>query len=276
MGKILVIEGTDCSGKTTQYEKLCERLKSENIKFATDSFPDYESDSSHFVREYLAGKFGEKPSDVSGRTASVFYGVDRYSSYMTKEWGRVYREGGNVLFARYITANLLHQACKLKTEEEKEKFIDWLYDFEVGTMGIPKEDNVILLKMPFELVKELKSIPKTLGTIEIEVLPMFSAMNDKAFDKPINPAMCMITEAKSGMVLAAEFSTPKASALIQLTNTFINTVFKRGLPRKIYVCNGIVATCLDDICRILNIKLELKPFLPAINEAMNSFRRFMR
>ena len=127
-----------------------------------------------------------------------------------------------------------------------------------------------------ELVKELKSIPKTLGTIEIEVLPMFSAMNDKAFDKPINPAMCMITEAKSGMVLAAEFSTPKASALIQLTNTFINTVFKRGLPRKIYVCNGIVATCLDDICRILNIKLELKPFLPAINEAMNSFRRFMR
>lgn len=156
MGKILVIEGTDCSGKTTQYEKLCERLKSENVKFATDSFPDYESESSYFVREYLAGKFGDRPSDVSGYTASVFYGIDRYSSYMTKEWGKVYRDGGNVLFARYITANLLHQACKLKTEEEKAKFIEWLYNFEVGTMGIPKEDNVILLKVPFELVKELK------------------------------------------------------------------------------------------------------------------------
>ena len=157
MGKILVIEGTDCSGKTTQYEKLCERLKNENIPFATDSFPDYESESSYFVRQYLAGKFGDKPTDVDGKTASVFYGVDRYSSYMTKDWGKVYRDGGNVVFARYITANLLHQGCKCKTEEEKNEFIKWLYDFEVGTLKIPREDEVILLKMPIELVKELKA-----------------------------------------------------------------------------------------------------------------------
>lgn len=157
MGKILVIEGTDCSGKTTQYEKLCERMKKEGVSFATDSFPDYASESSFLVREYLAGKFGTNPADVDGHTASVFYGVDRYHSYMTKEWGRVYREGGNVLFARYITANLLHQSCKLKTEEEKEQFIQWLYDFEVGTLKIPKEDHVILLKVPFEKIKELKA-----------------------------------------------------------------------------------------------------------------------
>lgn len=156
MGKILVIEGTDCSGKTTQYEKLCERLKRENISFATDSFPDYESESSFFVREYLSGKFGAHASDVDGHTASTFYALDRYYSYMTKEWGRVYREGGNVLFARYITANLLHQCCKMKTEEEKNQFIEWLYDFEVGTLKIPKEDHVILLKMPLNKVEELK------------------------------------------------------------------------------------------------------------------------
>ncbi len=157
MGKILVIEGTDCSGKTTQYEKLCERLKKENIKFETDSFPDYNSDSSFFVREYLGGKFGEHPSDVDGHTASTFYGLDRYYSFKTKTWGKEYIEGGNVLFARYISSNLLHQACKLKTEEEKEEFIKWLYDFECGTLGIPKENNIILLKLPFELIKELKA-----------------------------------------------------------------------------------------------------------------------
>ena len=127
-----------------------------------------------------------------------------------------------------------------------------------------------------ELVKDLKSIPKTMGTIEIDVLPMFSAINDKNYDRPINPAMCMITESRSGMILAAELSSPKSSALIQLTNTFVNMVFKRGLPRKIRVCNGIIASCFDDICRILNIKLELKPFLPTINEAMDSFGRFIQ
>ena len=78
MGKIIVIEGTDCSGKTTQFEKLCKRLQDENVTFSTASFPDYPSESSWFVRQYLSGEFGEHPSDVSAKTASVFYAVDRY------------------------------------------------------------------------------------------------------------------------------------------------------------------------------------------------------
>lgn len=161
MGKIVVIEGTDCSGKTTQYEKLCERLKKDKIDFSTASFPEYTSESSYFVREYLAGNYGRHPSDVDAKTASVFYAVDRYHSYKTKEWGATYRNGGNVLFARYITSNILHQACKLSTIAEKEKFINWLYEFETETLGIPKENTVIMLKMPFEKIKELK---KTRGT----------------------------------------------------------------------------------------------------------------
>lgn len=156
MGKILVIEGTDCSGKTTQYEKLCEKLKAENVTFETASFPDYESDSSFFVREYLAGEFGTKPQDVSGYTASTFFGLDRYYSFKKGAWGELYRHGGNILMARYITSNILHQACKLETEEEKSRFIEWLYDFETRILGIPKEDKVILLKMPIEKIKELK------------------------------------------------------------------------------------------------------------------------
>ncbi len=156
MGKIIVIEGTDCSGKTTQFEKLCKRLGEENVAFSTASFPDYPSESSWFVRQYLAGEFGEHASDVDAKTASVFYAVDRYASYMKGEWGKTYREGGNILLARYITSNILHQACKLETEEEKEELIEWLHEFEIGTMGIPKYDEVFLLNMPPEQAKILK------------------------------------------------------------------------------------------------------------------------
>ncbi|MBQ6860624.1 MAG: thymidylate kinase [Clostridia bacterium] len=157
MGKIIVIEGTDCSGKSTQFEKLCERLGKENVAFSTASFPDYPSESSWFVRQYLAGEFGEHASDVDAKTASVFYAVDRYASYMKCEWGKTYREGGNILLARYITSNILHQACKLETEEEKQELIDWLHEFEIETMGIPKYDEVILLNMPPEQAKILKA-----------------------------------------------------------------------------------------------------------------------
>ena len=157
MGKIIVIEGTDCSGKSTQFEKLCKRLQNEDVHFATASFPDYESESSWHVRQYLSGEFGEHASDVSAKTASVFYAVDRYASYMKGEWGKTYRAGGNVLLARYVTSNILHQACKLNTEVEKQELIDWLHDFEIGTMGIPKYDEVILLNMPPEKAQELKA-----------------------------------------------------------------------------------------------------------------------
>lgn len=157
MGRIIVIEGTDCSGKTTQYEKLCERLKEENIAFSTASFPNYESESSWFVRQYLAGEFGENAGDVDAKTASVFFAMDRYASFMKDEWGKTYREGGNVILARYITSNILHQACKIDSEDEKIEFIDWLHNFENDTLGIPKYDEVILLNMPCELAKELKN-----------------------------------------------------------------------------------------------------------------------
>ena len=75
---------------------------------------------------------------------------------MKGEWGKTYREGGNILLARYITSNILHQACKLETEEEKEELIEWLHEFEIGTMGIPKYDEVFLLNMPPEQAKILK------------------------------------------------------------------------------------------------------------------------
>lgn len=156
MGKIVVIEGTDFSGKTTQYDKLKERLTKEGIVFGTDSFPNYGEPSCYFVESYLRGTFGEDATAIDPKLASTFYTLDRFASFKGREWGKIYRDGGNVLFARYITSNILHQASKYDTWEEKKSFIDWLYDYECGLFGLPKEDCVILLNMPPEMAQKLK------------------------------------------------------------------------------------------------------------------------
>lgn len=156
MGKIVVLEGTDFSGKTTQYDKLKDRLSSEGVMFGTDSFPNYNEPSCYFVETYLRGGFGEDATAIDPKLASTFYTLDRFASFKLRDWGKTYRDGGNVLFARYITSNILHQASKYNSWEEKKAFIDWLYDYECGLFGIPKDDCVILLNMPPEMGQKLK------------------------------------------------------------------------------------------------------------------------
>ena len=153
MGKLIVIEGLDGSGKSTQLELLKERLKTENIPSKAISFPDYESDSSALVKMYLAGKFGDKPSDVNPFAASLFYCVDRYASYKTK-WEEDYKSDKVIIAGRYTTSNAIHQACKLPQSEWKP-FLDWFYDIEYKKVGIPKPDLVIFLDMPIEVSQKL-------------------------------------------------------------------------------------------------------------------------
>ena len=155
MGKLIVIEGLDGSGKSTQLDLLLERLKGLNIDCRSVSFPDYESDSSALVKMYLAGKFGKKPDDVNPFAASVFYTVDRYASYK-QNWGEYYDAGGVVIAGRYTTSNAVHQTSKLN-DSEWESFLNWLYDFEYNKVGIPKPDKVIFLDMPVEVSQKLLS-----------------------------------------------------------------------------------------------------------------------
>ena len=155
MGKLIVIEGLDGSGKSTQLDLLLERLKGLNIDCRSVSFPDYESDSSALVRMYLAGKFGKKPDDVNPFAASVFYTVDRYASYK-QNWGGYYDAGGVIIAGRYTTSNAVHQTSKLD-KSEWETFLNWLYDFEYNKVGIPKPDKVIFLDMPVEVSQKLLS-----------------------------------------------------------------------------------------------------------------------
>ena len=128
LGKLIVFEGTDGSGKTTQFTLLAKRLQAMQIPFQTMDFPQYSEPSSALIRMYLGGEFGSRPSDVNAYAASTFYAVDRYASFR-KVWGDYYQNGGLMLSNRYATSNAVHQASKV-APEKREEFFAWLYDFE--------------------------------------------------------------------------------------------------------------------------------------------------
>ena len=155
MAKLIVIEGTDACGKQTQSELLYEFFTKHNSKVLRLCFPDYESESSSLVKMYLGGKFGDTPDSVDGKIASIFYASDRYASYKTK-WEAVANDPDAVIiFDRYVTSNMIHQAAKVKDTAEKDAFLDWVYDLEYGIFRLPKPDHVIFLKMPPETAQEL-------------------------------------------------------------------------------------------------------------------------
>ena len=153
MGKLIVIEGTDGSGKSTQSRMLWEHLESENVPFQHIVFPRYQEESSALIRMYLGGKFGDKPSDVNAYTASAFIAVDRFASYKM-DWGKWFEEGGQVLSDRYTTSNAVHQASK-EPEEKQADFLHWLYDFEYDKLGLPRPDLTIYLDVPTDFTEKL-------------------------------------------------------------------------------------------------------------------------
>ncbi len=153
MGKLIVLEGTDGSGKSTQFSLLTKRLAEENRAFQRLVFPQYSEESSALIRMYLGGEFGASPSDVNAYAASAFYAVDRYASYK-KVWGQWYEQGGLVVSDRYTTSNAVHQASK-EPVETRGDFLKWLYDFEYGKLGLPRPDLVIYLDVPTDFTARM-------------------------------------------------------------------------------------------------------------------------
>ena len=154
MGKLFVIDGTDGSGKQTQFNKLQERLNIQGIDYKTVSFPNYDSPSSSLVKMYLSGEFGKNAKDVNAYIASTFYAADRYATFKTG-YQEYYDNGGIILADRYTTANMVHQAGKIKDKIERKKFLDWLWDFEFNLYGLPIPTEVFFLNMPVEKSLEL-------------------------------------------------------------------------------------------------------------------------
>ena len=147
-GKLIVLEGIDGSGKSSQYRRLCSRMEKDQIAYNHIVFPRYENDSSALIRMYLGGQFGSRPTDVNAYTASTFYAVDRFASYR-EDWGKIYESGGLIVSDRYTTSNAVHQGCKLP-DEELPAFFDWLSDLEYTKMGLPEPDLVIYLDVDLE------------------------------------------------------------------------------------------------------------------------------
>ena len=155
MGKLIVIDGLDGSGKTTQFELIQKILSDRGITVKSISFPEYDKPSSTLVKMYLGGEFSKNAEDVNAYASSSFYAVDRYASYKLY-WEKDYLDDKLILASRYVSSNAIHQMVKLP-EEEWEKYLEWLIDYEHIKMDIPKADKVIFLDMPIEISQKLLS-----------------------------------------------------------------------------------------------------------------------
>lgn len=155
-GKLIIIEsGTDGSGKATQTLELYNSLIKEYTNVKKITFPNYDSPACQPVKMYLNGEFGTDPTKVNPYAASTFYAIDRYASYM-KEWGEFYNNGGIIISDRYVSSNMVHQATKMNNKEEREKYLDWLYDLEFNKFELPKPDCIIFLDLKPEISEKLR------------------------------------------------------------------------------------------------------------------------
>ncbi len=153
MSKLIIIEGLDGCGKSTQTALVEKYFDEKNINYKKIKLPDYDSPSSTLVKMYLSGDFGKNADDVNAYAAGAFYAVDRFASYKL-DWGRDYNDGTVILADRYATSNSIYQMEKLD-ENEWDSYLDWSADFEYNKIGIPKPDLVIYLDMPVEISQRL-------------------------------------------------------------------------------------------------------------------------
>lgn len=153
MAKLIIIEGLDGCGKSTQTELIQKYFDNQNISYRKIKLPDYESRSSELVKMYLSGAFGSSADDVNAYAAGAFYAVDRFASYML-DWKKDYESKDIILADRYATSNSIYQMEKID-EKDWDKYLEWSADFEYEKIGIPKPDLVIYLDMPTEISQKL-------------------------------------------------------------------------------------------------------------------------
>lgn len=167
-GKLIVIEGTDCSGKETQARLLEKSLNEKGIKSKHLSFPNYETPTGKIIgacylgREELtssllnstAGWFEEGSSNVDGMVSSLYYAADR--KYNIKKIEELLSEGVNVILDRYTYSNMAHQGGKILKQEERFQFFKKIELLEFELLELPKPDLVILLYVPFQTTLKLQ------------------------------------------------------------------------------------------------------------------------
>ncbi len=160
--KILVIEGTDGSGKETQSNKLLEYLSSKGLKVKRYSFPVYNSPTGKIVGGPYLGKgeiqesfFEETSANVDPLVSSLYYAADRRYNFLKSIENDIY-ENDIIILDRYTTSNMGHQAGKAKTKEERDRILKFIEILEFDLCELPRPDKVIFLHMPFEAARELR------------------------------------------------------------------------------------------------------------------------
>ncbi len=153
MGKLMVIDGLDGCGKSTQLDLLDAYLRTTGQVYKQISFPDYSQPSSALVKMYLAGELGGCAGAVNAYAASSFYAVDRYASF-TRFWKDDYEADIPIIAARYVTSNAIHQMTKLP-ESDWDAYLSWLEDYEYTKLGLPRPDAVIFLDMPIDVSQRM-------------------------------------------------------------------------------------------------------------------------
>lgn len=183
-GKVIVIEGAcDGIGKSTQYRLLKERLENEGYKVANHHFPSYNTDQGKLVEMYLEGKFG-KTEDLSQYFINSLYAIDRAISWKTELCPK-FEEGNVVLLDRYTTSSLIYQSALIEDETEKNKFIDYVTDFEYNKLGIRMPDKVIFLTAPLNAINKMREARKINEGIQNDI----HEKNKEFMEKVYNNAM---------------------------------------------------------------------------------------
>lgn len=153
-GRLIVLEGLDGCGKSTQLERVAEYLEKIGVPHRVVSFPNYGSPSGKIISDYLAGEIPCE-GEAGAYAASSFYAADRYISWAT-QWKSAYERGEVIVCGRYTTSNAIYQMTKLPADKRGE-FLNWLYDYEYAKLGLPKPDMVVYLDMPLEVSQSLLS-----------------------------------------------------------------------------------------------------------------------
>ena len=172
-GKLIVIEGTEFSGKNTQTKLLVERLKSNNVSVYRGGFPMYDSPTGKIINSSILGRegkslFKEGLSSIPPKVASLYYAADRL--YNIEYINNLLNNGINVILDRYVESNMGYQAAKLDKKIEKLEMMNWLEELEYNLLEMPKPDFVIFLYMPYQYSMELRKKENNNDNIDIEYL----------------------------------------------------------------------------------------------------------
>lgn len=170
MSKLIVVEGTDCSGKETQTKMIVNKLKRLNKKVIRFSFPMYETATGKIVGGPFLGKpeicesWFENPASLDPKIASLYYAADRkYNIDIIKK----YLEDDYIIFLdRYVYSNMAHQGSKFSDNQDRLKMFKWIEELEFNLLELPRPDLTIFLHMPYESACELKKNRKNLDEVE--------------------------------------------------------------------------------------------------------------